>query len=100
MTPEAEKKLQYELAELLAKNPECNYREIARILKFGIPSSPYKKLKVDHIYHYLERFNFVQYNYGRTKSLQSHIDRQQLAEEWDKFDGTWTEFKRYIAENF
>lgn len=72
LTPKQEKKLKVELMRLRANGVTA--KNIATLLRFGQPNSPYKKLNSNHIYFYANYFHLKRMVKRKPKKDGSNIN--------------------------
>lgn len=116
LSPEHEKQLKNDL-RLLFCAKELNHAEIAKKLGFGKPG-PYEHLvygepnskgyRKDHVQHYINKFDFhvCLPTFKKSAPSKKHrtvsgpkykkMNRFKVAELWNNFKGTWTEFNKQL----
>jgi hypothetical protein len=115
LSNEDEAQLKRELTFLWnSRTPVYTIKEIVQILKVGVVGTRYAELDEHAIWYYRYKFGlrgrgrFVfskNYKPKKVKKVtpeeviqKPRIDMLKLAEEWQKFDGSWSEFKKAQCE--
>ena len=114
LSVEDEKQLQIDFSQLYYSNEKYfSYSQIAELLQFGVSGTKYEKLNVNHLLYYYIKFHFAPRGYSRKIELIQkkkkpkkrvlrnlpkwrRMNIMKVAQMWDEFDGSWTEFVKHI----
>jgi len=112
-----ERQLRIDLSKLYYNKTYFTFKEIAKLLKVGVKSSPYEKLNIKHLHYFFRKFGFHQrdpqnFKYvakpKKVKKVEKTIgfytwkrnNRLKVIKMWDSFDGSWKEFEKKLHKQF